>query len=100
MQYGWEAHWGGNNKTVESKISRTHTLIIVPRKRLKQWKEQRTKSNMENIKKELQKMKQEKETRNHEIETLRKLNKIQIQAVPDKEKEIRRLTTIIEKEKE
>ena len=61
---------------------------------------QRTKSNMENIKKELQKMKQEKETRNHEIETLRKLNKIQIQAVPDKEKEIRKLTTIIEKEKE
>ena len=47
---------------------------------------QRTKSNMENIKKELQKMKQEKETSNHEIETLRKLNKIQIQAVPDKEK--------------
>ena len=47
---------------------------------------QRTKSNMENIKKELKKMKQEKETSNHEIETLRKLNKIQIQAVPDKEK--------------
>ena len=47
---------------------------------------QRTKSNIENIKKELQKMKQEKETSNHEIETLIKLNKIQIQAVPDKEK--------------
>ena len=46
-----------------------------------------TKSNMENIKKELQKMKQEKETSNHEIETLRKLNKIQIQALPNKEKE-------------
>ena len=29
---------------------------------------------MENIKKELQKMKQEKETSNHEIEILRKLN--------------------------
>ena len=42
---------------------------------------------MENIKKELQKMKQEKETSNHEIETLRKLNKIQIQALPNKEKE-------------
>ena len=37
---------------------------------------QRTKSNMENIKKELQKMKQEKETSNHETETLIKLNKI------------------------
>ena len=61
---------------------------------------QGTKSNMENLKKELQKMKQEKETSNHEIETLRKLNKIQIQMVPDKEKEIRRLTAIIEKEKE
>ena len=61
---------------------------------------QRTKSNMENIKKELQKLKQEKETSNHEIETLRKLNKVQIQAVSDKEKEIRRLTAIIEKEKE
>ena len=61
---------------------------------------QRTKSKMENITTELQKMKQEKETNNHEIETLRKLNKIQIQAVPDKEKEIRRLTAIIEKEKE
>ena len=45
-------------------------------------------------------MKQEKETSNHEIERLRKLDKIQIQAVPDKEKEIRRLTTITEKEKE
>ena len=45
-------------------------------------------------------MKQEKETSNHEIETLRELDKIQIQAVPDKEKEIRRLTTITEKEKE
>ena len=53
---------------------------------------------MENIKKELQKMKQEKETSNHEIETLRKLIKIQTQAVPEKEKEIRRLTAIIEKE--
>ena len=61
---------------------------------------QRTKSNMENIKKELEKLKQEKETSNHEIETLRKLNKVQIQAVSDKEKEIRRLTAIIEKEKE
>ena len=48
---------------------------------------QRTKSKMENITTELQKMKQEKETNNHEIETLRKLNKIQIQAVPDKESE-------------
>ena len=55
---------------------------------------------MENIKKELQKMKQEKETSNHEIETLRKLNKIRIQAVPDKEKGIRRLTAITEKERE
>ena len=45
---------------------------------------QRTKSNMKNIKKELQKMKQEKETSYYEIETLRKLNNIQIQAVPDK----------------
>ena len=53
---------------------------------------------MENIKKELQKMKQEKETSNHEIETSRKLIKIQTQAVPEKEKEIRRLTAIIEKE--
>ena len=61
---------------------------------------QGTKSNMENLKKELQKMKQEKETSNHETETLRKLNKIQIQTVPDKEKEIRRLTAIIEEEKE
>ena len=52
------------------------------------------------IKKELQKMKQEKETSNHETETLRKLNKTQLQAVPDNEKEIRRLTAIIEKEKE
>ena len=59
---------------------------------------QGTKSNMENIKKKLQKMKQEKETSNHEIEALRKLNKIQIHAVPDKEKEIRILTAIIEKE--
>ena len=59
---------------------------------------QRTKSNMENIKKELQKMKQEKETSNHEIETLRTLNNIQTQAVPEKEKEIRRLTAITEKE--
>ena len=33
---------------------------------------------MENIKKELQKMKQGTETSNHEIETLRKLSKIQI----------------------
>ena len=61
---------------------------------------QRTKSNMENIKKELKKMKQEKETSNHEIETLRNLRKIQIKAVPDKEKEIRKLTAIIGKEKE
>ena len=61
---------------------------------------QRTKCNMENIKKELTKMKQEKETSNNEIEAFRKLNKIQIQAIPDKEKEIRRLTAIIEKEKE
>ena len=30
---------------------------------------------MENIKNELQRMKQEKEASNHEIETLRKLNK-------------------------
>ena len=45
-------------------------------------------------------MKQEKEKYNHEIETLRKLNKIQIQAVPNKEKEIRRLTALNEKEKE
>ena len=60
---------------------------------------QRTKNNMENMKKELHKMKQEKETSNHEIETLRKLKKIQTQAVPQKEQEIRRLTTIIEKEK-
>ena len=43
-------------------------------------------------------MKQEKETRSHEIETLRKLNKIQIQAGQDKENEIRRLAAIIEKE--
>ena len=43
-------------------------------------------------------MKQEKETSNHEIETSRKLIKIQTQAVPEKEKEIRRLTAIIEKE--
>ena len=57
---------------------------------------QRTKSNMENIKKELQKIKHEKEKSNHEIETLRKVNKIQIQAIPDKEKEI----AITEKEKE
>ena len=55
---------------------------------------------MGNIKKELQKMKQEKETSNHEIETLRKVNKIQMQAVLDKEREIRRLTAIIEKETE
>ena len=61
---------------------------------------QRTKSNMENVKKELTKMKQGKETSNNEIEAFRKLNKIQIQAIPDKEKEIRRLTAIIEKEKE
>ena len=61
---------------------------------------QRTKSNMENIKKELQKMKQQKETSNHETEILRKLNKIEIQAVPHKEKEIRTLTAIIEKERE
>ena len=60
---------------------------------------QRTKNNMENMKKELHKMKQEKETSNHEIEKLRKLKKIQTQAVPQKEQEIRRLTTIIEKEK-
>ena len=59
---------------------------------------QRKESNMENIKKELQKMKQEKETSNHEIETLRTLNNIQTQAVPEKEKEIRRLTAITEKE--
>ena len=59
---------------------------------------QRKRSNMENIKKELQKMKQEKETRNHEIETLRTLNNIPTQAVPEKEKEIRRLTAITEKE--
>ena len=45
-------------------------------------------------------MEQEKETSSHEIKTLRKLNKIQIQAVPDKEKEIKKLTAIIEKEKE
>ena len=45
-------------------------------------------------------MKQERETGNHEIETLRKLNKVQIKAMPDKEKEIRRLTAILEKEKE
>ena len=45
-------------------------------------------------------MKQEKETSSHEIKTLRKLNKIQIQAVPGKEKEIKKLTAIIEKEKE
>ena len=72
------------------------TEIIIPKKKKvkevdKSYAElkdihQRTKSNMENIKKELQKMKQEKETSNHEIETLIKLNKIQIQAVPDKEK--------------
>ena len=31
----------------------------------------------------------------HEIQTLRKLNKIQIQTVQDKENEIRRLTAII-----
>ena len=62
-------------------------------------RQQRTKSNKENINKELQKMKQEKETRNHEIETLRKLNKIQIQTVPEKEQEIRRLTAIIEKKR-
>ena len=61
---------------------------------------QKTKRNMENVKKKLQKMKQEKETSNHEIETQRKLHKIQIQAVPDKEKEIRRFTAILEKEKE
>ena len=61
--------------------------------------QQRTKSNMENKNKELQKMKQKKGTSNHEFETLRKPNKIQIQAVPDKEKESRRLTAIIEKEK-
>ena len=53
---------------------------------------QRTKSNMENIKKELQKMKQEKKASNHEIETLRNLNKIQKEVEPEEEKEIRRLT--------
>ena len=86
------------------------TEIIIPKKKKvkevdKSYAElkdihQRTKSNMENIKKELQKMKQEKESSNHEIETLRKLNKIQIQALPNKEKEIRRLAAIIEKERE
>ena len=55
---------------------------------------------MENIKKELQKVKQEKGISNHKIETLRKLNKIQTQAVLNKEKEIRRLTAIIGKRKE
>ena len=44
-------------------------------------------------------MKQELRINNQETETLRKFNKIQIQAVPDKEKEIRKLTAIIEKEK-
>ena len=34
------------------------------------------------------------------MKLLKKLNKIQIQAVPDREKEIRRLTAITEKEKE
>ena len=56
---------------------------------------QRTKSTIENIKK----IKQELRINNQETETLRKFNKIQIQAVPDKEKEIRKLTAIIEKEK-
>ena len=44
-------------------------------------------------------MKQELRINNQETETLRKFNKIQIQAVSDKEKEIRKLTAIIEKEK-
>ena len=52
---------------------------------------------MENIKKELQKVKQEEGISNHKTETLRKSNKIQIQAVLNKEKEIRRLTAIIGK---
>ena len=41
---------------------------------------------MENTKKELQKVKQEKETSKQEIEILRNLNKILMQAVSDKEK--------------
>ena len=41
---------------------------------------------MENTKKELQKVKQEKETSKQEIEILRSLNKILMQAVSDKEK--------------
>ena len=61
---------------------------------------QRTQTNMENIKKELQKTKQERDNTKSEIETLRNLNRIQVQAVPDKENEIRRLTAIIGKEKE
>ena len=41
---------------------------------------------MENTKKELKKVKQEKETSKQEIEILRNLNKILMQAVSDKEK--------------
>ena len=49
--------------------------------------------------KNIKKIKQELKINNQETETLRKFNKIQIQAVPDKEEEIRKLTAIIEKEK-
>ena len=41
---------------------------------------------MENTKKELKKVKQEKETSKQEIEILRNLNKILMEAVSDKEK--------------
>ena len=76
-----------NNNTQE-KIKTMKTKVKEVDKSYAEWNDihQRTKSNMENIKKELQKMKQEKEISNHEIETLRKLNKIQIQALPNKEK--------------
>ena len=90
------------NNSAQEKIKTMKKKVKEAEKSYSELKDthQRTKSNRENIKKELQKMKQEKETGNHEIETLRKLNKVQIQAMPDKEKEIRRLTAILEKEKE
>ena len=76
-----------NNNTQE-KIKTMKTKVEEVDESYAEWNDihQRKKSNMENIKKELQKMKQEKEISNHEIETLRKLNKIQIQALPNKEK--------------
>ena len=91
----------GENNNAQEKIKTMKKKVKKVDKSHSELKDihQRTKSFMKNIKKELQKMKQEKETSNHEIETLRKLNKMQIQAVLEKDKEIRRLTAIIEKER-